>query len=61
MKTTTAKYNKNTNTVRIRAASTEFVPGYVKYLFQYLKIPINAKIIFTDRTIKGGVEEWLKE
>lgn len=55
------RYNKSNNTVRIKAESTKFIPDYVNYLFQYLKIPNNAKIIFTDRTIKGGVKEWLKE
>lgn len=60
-KKTTAKYSPSTNTVRIPVNSTEILPKYAKYLFEYLKIPQNATIIFKDRTIKGGIVEWLKE
>ena len=56
-----AKYYPKKNTVHISAASTEFYPQYLKYYFQYLRIPENATIYFTDRVIKGGVEAWLKE
>ena len=56
-----AHYSPTKNTIYIPADSTEFYPGYVKYLFEYLKVPQNAHIVFNDRTIKGGVEAWLKE
>ena len=61
MKKTTARYYPKVNKVRINADSTEFAPKYVKYLFEYLRIPQNATIIFNDKTIKGGVEKWLQE
>lgn len=57
----TARYAPTTNTVHINADSTEFYPLYVKYLFEYLKIPQNATIVFKDKTIKGGVKEWLAQ
>ena len=60
-KKATAKYYPTTNTVRIKANSTEFYPQYLKYLFSYLNIPLNATIIFLDKTIKGGIEQWLKQ
>lgn len=56
-----AMYYPRSNKVRINAKSTEFVPAYVKYLFEYLKIPQDATIVFTDRTIEGGVKEWLNK
>lgn len=58
---TTAKYSPSTNRVTIKAKSTDFYPKYLMYLFEYLRIPKNATIVFTDRTIKGGIEQWLKE
>ena len=30
-------------------------------LFEYLKIPQTATIIFKDKTIVGGVAAWIKE
>ena len=57
----TAKYSPTTNRVRIHANSTEFYPKYLKYLFEYLKIPQNATIVFNDKKIKGGIEELIKE
>ena len=55
------RYFPAANTVRIKTESKNILPLYAKYLFQYLKIPLNATIRFTDRTIKGGINEWLKE
>ena len=60
-KKATVKYYPVKNKVRINAKSLDFYPGYVKYLFEYLKIPQNATIVFKDRTIVGGVEKWLQE
>lgn len=54
-------YNKQRKTIRIKAESREFYPQYLKYLLEYLKLPLNATIIFTDKTIKGGIERWLTE
>lgn len=61
MKKAQVRYFPSIKTVKIRARSTEFYPMYVKYLFEYLKIPQNATIQFLDRTIIGGVEKWLQE
>lgn len=60
-KKTTAKYSPSTNRVTLKIKSTEVLPQYLKYLFEYLKIPQNATLVFNDKTIKGGVEEWLKQ
>ena len=57
----TAKYFPAANTVRIPINSTELYPKYAKYLFEYLKIPQDAKIVFKDKTIEGGIKEWLQE
>lgn len=56
-----ARYYPKIKKVKIDANSTEFYPQYLKYLFEYLKIPQNATIVFKDRTIKGGIEAWLQE
>lgn len=61
MKHCTAKYSPTTNTVHIKAKSTDFYPQYVMYLFEYLKIPKNATIVFKDRTIRGGIDAWLAQ
>lgn len=61
MQTCEAKYYPSANTVKIKAKSAEFIPEYLKYLFEYLKIPQNAKIVFLDKTIKGGIQEWLQQ
>ena len=61
MRTCNAKYYPSVNTVKIKAKSAEFIPEYLKYLFEYLKIPQNAKIVFLDKTIKGGIKEWLQQ
>lgn len=61
MKQCTAKYSPTTNTVHINANSTDFYPRYAMYLFEYLKIPKNATIVFKDRTIKEGINAWLAE
>jgi hypothetical protein len=57
---TTVQFYSKVNKVKIDANSTEFYPQYLKYLFEYLKIPQNATIIFKDKTIIGGINEWLK-
>ena len=57
---TTAQYYKKTNKIKINANSTDFYPQYLKYLFEYLKVPQNATIVFNDKTIKGGVKKWLE-
>ena len=54
-------YYPKANTVHLPIKSTEVYPKYLYYVFEYLKIPHNAKLKFTDKTIKGGIEEWLKE
>ena len=61
MNKTKAQYYPKVNKVKIDANSTEFYPQYLKYLFEYLKIPQNATIIFKDKTIIGGIKAWLKE
>ena len=60
-KKVSVKYFPTANTVRIATKSTNILPLYAKYLFQYLKIPLDATIRFSDRTIKGGINTWLKE
>ena len=57
---TTVQFYPKVNKVKIDADSTAFYPQYLKYLFEYLKIPQNATIIFKDKTIIGGINEWLK-
>lgn len=57
---TTVQFYPKVNKVKIDANSTAFYPQYLKYLFEYLKIPQNATIIFKDKTIIGGINEWLK-
>lgn len=57
---TTVQFYPKINKVKIDANSTAFYPQYLKYLFEYLKIPQNATIIFKDKTIIGGINEWLK-
>lgn len=59
MKKVNAKYSPSTNRITISANSTEFYPMYLKYLFEYLKVPANATIVFNDTTIKGGINAWL--
>lgn len=60
-KTCSVQYYPKAKNVRVKALSTNFYPMYVKYMFEYLKIPLNVKITFNDRTIEGGIEAWLKE
>ena len=59
-KLVSAKYSPSSNTVRIKALSKDFYPQYLEYLFEYLKIPKNATIVFKDKTIEGGIKQWLK-
>lgn len=59
IKSTTLQYYPKVNKVRIHTNSTDFYPRYLKYLFAYLRIPQNATIVFKDKTIKGGIKEWL--
>lgn len=61
MKKVNARYMPSTNTVYIKAKSTDFYPQYLSYVFVYLKIPQNAKIVFTDKTIPKGITQWLAE
>ena len=56
-----AQYYHKSNTIKINANSTDFYPQYLKYVFEYLKIPQNAKIVFNDKTITGGIQAWLQE
>ncbi len=42
-------YNKLLNTVFIDAKEEEFVPEYLKYLLEYLKIPADVKIEFIKK------------
>lgn len=58
---TLAQYYPKVKKVKIDANSTDFYPQYLKYLFEYLKIPQNATIVFKDKTIVGGIKAWLKE
>ena len=39
-------YNSETNTVYFDAEKEKFIPGYLKYLLEYLKIPANATLVF---------------
>lgn len=57
----TVQFYPKVNKVKINADSTAFYPQYLKYLFEYLKIPQNATIIFKDKTISKGIEAWIKE
>lgn len=61
MSTIKAKYYQKSNLVKIKAKSTDFYPPYLKYVFEYLKIPQNATIVFEDQTIKGGIQAWLQQ
>lgn len=61
MKKALAKYFPKANSVHINANSTEYYPMYLKYIFESLKIPENAKIVFKDKTIEGGIKQWLKQ
>ena len=56
-----AQYYPKVKKVKIDANSTDFYPQYLKYLFEYLKIPQNATIVFNDKTIIGGIQKWLQE
>lgn len=60
MKKIKVKYFPKSKSIHIPAESTKFYPLYLKYLFEYLRIPQNATIHFTDKTIIGGVETLLK-
>ena len=57
----TARYYPSTNKLKINGKSTQFYKPYIKYLFECLKIPHNATIVFKDRTYTGGLEEWLQK
>lgn len=48
--------NKLKKTVSISTLSTNFVPQYVKYVFEYHRIPNSYKIIFTDKTFTNLAE-----
>ena len=39
-------YNSETNAVYFDAEKEKFIPGYLKYLLEYLKIPADAILIF---------------
>lgn len=58
MKEATLTLNKLKKTVSINTASTDFVPRYLKYLFEYRRIPNNYKIIFTDKTFEN-IEDFI--
>lgn len=60
MKKVQARYYPSVNKVKISANSTDFYPQYLYYLLIHLKIPLNATIVFKDKTIQGGITEWLK-
>lgn len=55
------RYYPSVNRVRINAKSKEVYKTYLQYKFEILKIPSNATIIFKDKTIQGGIEQWLKQ
>ena len=61
MKKVSAKYYASVNKVKINAYSTEFYPPYLYYLLTYLKIPLNATIVFKDKTIDGEQIDWLNQ
>lgn len=41
-----ATYNEENNKFLINASATDFVPKYLKYVMEYLKVPADAEIIF---------------
>ena len=41
-------YNVTTNTVKIDAPKSAFVPKYLDYLLEYYNIPKNAKRMFKE-------------
>lgn len=45
-------YNEKDNTVIINDFSNKILPDYLKYLFEYLKIPTNTQIFFLDKAFK---------
>lgn len=59
-KKVSVKYFPKANSLHIQTKSTDFYPQYLKYYLQYLRIPENAKLIFTDKTFNGGVIEMIK-
>lgn len=46
--TCSLSYDKATNTVYIDAPESAFVPKYLDYLLEYLKIPKTAKRVFKE-------------
>lgn len=54
------KYFKSINTIKVNVDSTQLLPKYAKYLFEYLRIPKNAKIVLKDKTYKN-IQEWINE
>ena len=39
-------YNSEINTVYFDTEKEKFIPGYLKYLLEYLKIPADTALIF---------------
>lgn len=46
--TCSLSYDKAANTVYIDAPESSFLPAYLKYLLEYLKIPKDVKRIFKE-------------
>lgn len=54
------KYFPSSKKVRIYTHSDSLYPRYLKYLLEYLKIPSGTTIVFNNKTIEGGIDQWLK-
>jgi hypothetical protein len=53
-------YYPNSEKVRIHTHSDNLYPKYLKYLLEYLKIPSGTRIVFDNKTIEEGINQWLK-
>lgn len=62
MKQIEIDYDAKNNTLYIGASKKDFVPKYLDYMLEYLKIPKDAKRIFKDDvTEQTPVCDWCKD
>lgn len=53
-----ALYDNKNMIMHINAKSTEFVPAYLKYLMEYLEVPVyGTEIVFSDGVIWNFTEQ----